>query len=172
MSMTDYFPKFKHLWDQLLNFEPFLEFSCGAMKVLSASHDKAYAMRFLMGLNENFETLRSQILMFDPFPSMSKVYTLVLQEESHKNIGQGGSCSSQPNAVAMYANLKGNSNWNKGSGKKERPFCTYCNMPEHTIENTTNFMVIHMDISLRGSPLPMQIRFPLIQAMLLLLRMP
>ena len=57
MTVTEYYTKFKHLWDQLLNFEPFLECSCGAMKILSASHDKAYVMRFLMGLNENFETL-------------------------------------------------------------------------------------------------------------------
>ncbi|XP_050277850.1 uncharacterized protein LOC126719325 [Quercus robur] len=48
--------RFKRLWDQLLNYEPLPECSCGAMKTLSASHDKAYVMRFLMGLNENFET--------------------------------------------------------------------------------------------------------------------
>ena len=34
----------------------------------------------------------------------------------------------------MYANSKGNSNWNKGNGKKERPFCTHYNMLGHTIE--------------------------------------
>ena len=81
-----------------------------------------------MGLNENFETLRSQILMYDPFPSMSKVYSLVLQEESHKSFGHGGFCSTQPDAIAMYANSKsssGNSTWIKGNGKKERPFCAH-----------------------------------------------
>ena len=57
MSMTKYYTKFKRLWEQLLNYKPLPECSCGAMKVLSASHDKAYVMRFLMGLNENFETL-------------------------------------------------------------------------------------------------------------------
>ena len=72
--------------------------------------------------------------MSNPFPSMSKVYSLVLQEESHKNIGYGGSCSNQLDVVAMYANSKGNSNWNKGNGKKGRPFCTHYNMPGHTIE--------------------------------------
>ena len=87
-----------------------------------------------MGLNENFETLRSQILMHDHFPSMSKVYSLVLQEESHKNIGQGNSTSSQFDAMAMYTNFKGNSNWNKGNGKKDKPFCTHYNMQGHTIE--------------------------------------
>ena len=127
MSVTEYYTKFKQLWDQLLNFEPFPECSCGAMKILSASHDKAYVMRFLMGLNENYETSRSQILMLDLFPSMSKVYSLVLQEESHKNIGHGVVGSSQSNAMAMFTNSKGNSNsnWNKGNGKKERPFCTH-----------------------------------------------
>ena len=37
----------------------------------------------------------------------------------------------------MYANSKNNSggsSWNKGNGKKERPFCTNCNMFGHTIE--------------------------------------
>lgn len=59
MIVTKYFTKLKHLWYQLLNYEPFLECSCRAMKILSASHNKANVMRFLMGLNENFETLRS-----------------------------------------------------------------------------------------------------------------
>ena len=58
MSATDYFTKFKCLWDQLLNYDPLPKCSCGAMKALSATHDKAYVMRFLMGLNENFDTLR------------------------------------------------------------------------------------------------------------------
>ena len=58
MSATDYFTKFKCLWDQLLNYDPLPKCSCGAMKALSDSHDKAYVMRFLMGLNENFDTLR------------------------------------------------------------------------------------------------------------------
>ena len=88
---------------------------------LGASHDKAYIMRFLMGLNENFDTFRSQIFMSEPFPSISKVYSLVLLEESHMSIGHGGSFSSQSDTVAMYAKSKGNSgnsNWNKGNNKK------------------------------------------------------
>ena len=136
MSATDYFKKFKCLWDQLLNYDPFPECSCGAMKALSASHDKTYVMRFLMGLNKSFDTLCSQILMSYSFPSISKVYSLVLQEESHKSIGHEGSFSPQPKTVAMHANSKGNSgnsNWKKGGNKKERPFCTHCNMLGHTL---------------------------------------
>ena len=45
--------------------------------------------------------------MSDPFPSMSKVYAPVLQEESHKNIGHGGSSTPQSDAIIMYANTEG-----------------------------------------------------------------
>jgi len=69
MLVTEYYTKFKRLWDQLLNYEPLPECSCGTIKLLSASHNKAYVMRFLMGLNENFKTLRSQILMHDHYVS-------------------------------------------------------------------------------------------------------
>jgi len=119
MFVTEHYAKFKQLRDQLLNYKPMPECSCGAIKILSNSHNKAYVMRFLMGLNESFDTVRSQILMLDLFPSMSNVYSLVLQEESHKNIGHGGSSSSQSNTMAMYANSKGNS---KGNGKKGKTF--------------------------------------------------
>ena len=76
--------------------------------------------------------------MQEPFPSISKIYILVLQEESHKSIGHRGSFSSQSDTVAMYVNSKGNSsnsNWNKGNNnKRERPLCTHCNMLGHTVE--------------------------------------
>ncbi|KAL4620596.1 hypothetical protein ACB092_06G166600 [Castanea dentata] len=138
LSVIEYFTKFKRLGDQLLNLEPLPECSYGAMKTLSATHDKAYVMQFFMGLNENFETIRTQIMMYEPFPSISKVYALVFQEESHRNIGHGGSFATKLDSVVMYVNSKGNSsgnaNWTKGNNKKERPLCTHCIMLGHTID--------------------------------------
>ena len=78
MTVTEYFTRFKKLWDQLLNLEPLPECTRGEIKTLSASHDKTCAMRFLMGLNENFKTIRTQILMQEPFPLIGKIYALVL----------------------------------------------------------------------------------------------
>ncbi|KAL4594210.1 hypothetical protein ACB092_12G004400 [Castanea dentata] len=134
MAVTEYFTKFKRLWDQLLNYELIPVCTCGTMKTLSAAHEKTHVMRFLMGLNEHFETIRSQILLYEPFPSLSKVYSLVLQEESHKNIGHGGLYSEKPYLVAMYVNSMGNNSGNKGCNKRERPLCTHCNMLGHTVD--------------------------------------
>ena len=86
-----------------------------------------------MGLNENFETVRSHILMLEPFPSMSKVYALVLQEESYKGIGHGSAFTPKPDSVAMYVNTKGNYG-SKARPKKERSLCTHCNMLGHTVD--------------------------------------
>ena len=38
-------------------------------------------MQFLMGLNESYGGIRSQILMLDPLPPVAKVFNLVIQEE-------------------------------------------------------------------------------------------
>ncbi|XP_050258405.1 uncharacterized protein LOC126703484 [Quercus robur] len=133
LSVTKYYSKFKKLWDQLIHYEPLPACTCGAMKILSIAHEKSYVMRFLMGLSESFETVRSHILMLEPFPSMSKVYALVLQEESHKGIGYGSTFTPRPDSVAMYANTRGYSG-NKGGLKKERPLCTHCNMLGQTVD--------------------------------------
>ncbi|XP_057958718.1 uncharacterized protein LOC131151495 [Malania oleifera] len=117
-QVTEYYTRFKKLWDQLLNLEPLPECTCGAIKALNVSHNKTYAMRFFMGLNENFENIRTQILMQEPFPSISKIYALVLQEESHKNVVHGGFYIAKPDSVAMYANSKGS---NSGYKPKGRP---------------------------------------------------
>ena len=102
--MIEYYTKFKRFWDQLLNYEPLLECSCGAMEVLSASHDKACVMRFLMALNENFKTLRSQILMPNPFPSVSKVMHGFFNRNHTKALDIEVLAHLNPNAAAIYAN--------------------------------------------------------------------
>lgn len=102
--------------------------------------NRAYAMRFLMGLNEIFSTIRSQILMSDPIPPISKVYSLVLQVETQKNISHW-SFQSQNDATTLYANSttnsgnNGNSNFgNKNGIRKQRPFCTHCNILGYTVD--------------------------------------
>lgn len=39
-------------------------------------------MKFLLGLNDYYATIRGQILLYEPLPNINKVLSLVLQEES------------------------------------------------------------------------------------------
>ena len=43
-------------------------------------------MQFLMGLNESFDGIQSQILLLDPLPSVNKVYSMVLRIEKQREV--------------------------------------------------------------------------------------
>ncbi|KAM3699515.1 hypothetical protein ACJW31_05G031200 [Castanea mollissima] len=43
-------------------------------------------MKFLMGLNESFSQVRTQVLLMDPIPSLSKVYSLLIQVETQNSV--------------------------------------------------------------------------------------
>ena len=48
-------------------------------------------MQFLMGLNESFDSVRSQILLLDSSPYVNKVYSMVfIIEKQRGGGGRGG----------------------------------------------------------------------------------
>ncbi|MCI34520.1 retrovirus-related pol polyprotein from transposon TNT 1-94 [Trifolium medium] len=51
------------------------------MRVARNNHHMLYAMHFLTGLNDNFNVVKSQILLIDPLPPMNKIFSTVLQHE-------------------------------------------------------------------------------------------
>lgn len=66
-------------------------------------------MQFLMGLNETYSTIRGQILLMNPLPSMRQAYSSVSQEEKQRLLSVtrtstelGGSA-----AMAMRHNNRG-----------------------------------------------------------------
>nr|XP_023886241.1 uncharacterized protein LOC111998374 [Quercus suber] len=132
LSVSDYFTNFKTLSDELMNCDPLPECSCGAMRILTEKFEKDCVMKFLMGLNENYAPIRTQVLMADLMPDLNKVCSMVLHEEMQKIIG---SSSSEFEASALYSNAhtKYNSG-NRYGNKKERPTSSHCGIQGHTIE--------------------------------------
>lgn len=51
-------------------------------KRLNDLQSREFVMKFLIGLNESFSQVRTQIFLMDPFPSVNKVYCLMIQEET------------------------------------------------------------------------------------------
>ena len=43
-------------------------------------------MKLLMGLNDSFSQVRTQILLMEPLPSVNKVHSLLVQEEMQTSI--------------------------------------------------------------------------------------
>jgi hypothetical protein len=94
-----------------------------------------YVMKFLVGLNDSYASVRGQILLMEPLPSINKVFALVSQEERQKELSStpmlhGVESGSTALAVTNYKPYGGNKNF----GKKERPVCSHCGITGHTVE--------------------------------------
>ena len=164
LSVSSYFTKFKTLWDEFINYQPFTVCTCACTcgsksSQLDAQH-KEHVFRFLMGLNDSYGNIIGQILLIEPLPSVSKVCSLILQEEKRRSIGHGGNMVYPIESTVMYANNNQNFQGNfqghkqgfhggkKGNSKKERPTCTYCGLVDHIADKC--YMAILQGISLKG----------------------
>ncbi|XP_075478953.1 uncharacterized protein LOC142519815 [Primulina tabacum] len=140
-SVSVYFTKIKALWEELNHFRPMCscgKCGCNGVKNLEAYIQMDYTMTFLMGLNESFTHIRSQVLLLDPLPPISRVFSLVVQEERQRAIGNQSSMNApNPNMAFAFKNDQNQSQFNNRPPprfSKGRPFCTHCNILGHTVE--------------------------------------
>ena len=92
-----------------------------------------------MGLNDSFLQVRTQILLMDPFPSVNKVYSFLIQEETQRSVTH---CSNtRVESVALIAKSQNfNVNYgvnyvgNNGNKGKDKPIYTHCGNSGHTID--------------------------------------
>lgn len=77
LRVSIYFTKLKKMWDELTCLRPFTSCTCGtctcgATKAIVAIESEDRLIQFLIGLNESYEHIKSQILIMDPLPNVSK----------------------------------------------------------------------------------------------------
>lgn len=91
MDVSELCTELKAMWDELDNFRPLpqckcaITCSCGAVQSTCTFRDQDHTIRFLKGLNEQYAHIRSQIIMMDPFPTISKAFSIVIQQERQLN---------------------------------------------------------------------------------------
>lgn len=94
-----------------------------------------YVMQFLMGLNESLSQARAHILLMDPLPPLTKVFSYVVQEDRQRAINNGvpiptSAAMRDPShsaAITVAANLS-------LKPKRDRPFCTHCCLQGHIVD--------------------------------------
>ena len=122
-------------------------------------------MHFLMGLNEEYNHSKDQILMMDPLPSVNKVYSLVLKIEKQRMVNMVHSNDTDITALLAKSHIIGHRNGRfeteisqfrgvqnsgnksfaprKGNHKgnyevtrdKDRLHCEHCGMIGHTMSS-------------------------------------
>ncbi|XP_042487071.1 uncharacterized protein LOC122067307 [Macadamia integrifolia] len=81
-SISAYYTILKGYRDELLSYHALPPCSCGALKTLHEFREPI----ILLGLNDSYAAVCSQILLMDPLPSVNKAYSILLQEERQRTL--------------------------------------------------------------------------------------
>ena len=91
-------------------------------------------MQFLMGLNYSYSQIKGHILLIEPLPSTNKVYSLLIQEERQRNVGNSNAHVKSTALVVKGSNSNPFFFGGKNSKGKDRPICSHCGRLGHTME--------------------------------------
>ncbi|KAK4391969.1 hypothetical protein Sango_1974700, partial [Sesamum angolense] len=91
MNVSVYYTGLKQLWDEVSCLIPPAmctcgRCTCGCSKTKTGRIEANQLMQFLMGLNEHYDNIRSQILVLDPLPNVNKAYSMVLRVERQRQV--------------------------------------------------------------------------------------
>ncbi|KZV48553.1 hypothetical protein F511_35340 [Dorcoceras hygrometricum] len=120
-----YFSKLKQLWDEYASLVtlPLCACACATARAY-VTHEKTQCLiQFLMGLNDSYGSIRSQILMMSTLPSVSQAFAIVSQEESHRMALKNQSMM-EVSTTAFYSSSE--------KRKSDLPRCENCNISGHT----------------------------------------
>ncbi|KAJ0833902.1 putative transcription factor interactor and regulator CCHC(Zn) family [Helianthus annuus] len=133
-TVADYYNRLTTMWKQ---FDAMLQLptcSCKAAKDYNDFSMLIRLMQFLMGLDDVYQPVRTNLLTREVFPSVKVAYSVVSREESHRlassgSKGQNVSFVSKPNQ--SFESKKKTTNQR---GPNPNLKCTHCNMIGHTID--------------------------------------
>ncbi|KAH9672059.1 retrotran gag 3 domain-containing protein [Citrus sinensis] len=140
-SLVIYFNTLKFYWDELSTLTIISSCKCETSNELQGLLETEKVFQFLMGLNDSYSSVRSQILAMEPLPNVGKAYSIIHQEERQRLLH----VSSQPSieSTALTANNKtqmtsrqNHSHLSHLHGVQEtqgrgRPFCDHCEKYGH-----------------------------------------
>ncbi|GJV83787.1 retrovirus-related pol polyprotein from transposon TNT 1-94 [Tanacetum coccineum] len=112
----------------------YAQFASELWKEIAERDSNSKLIQFLMKLNDEYESVRSQILAMDPLPTVNKAYYIVQQIKKQKQVTIH---TFEP--IAFFANMN---NKGKNDGRKEskgniidgKRYCTRCNQEGHTVD--------------------------------------
>ena len=124
MDLSTYIGRIASLKEEFLTFMPFTN---GA-EAQQIQVDKFFMVLTLIGLRQDLESVRDQILASPSVPSLDDVFARLLHLSSTQTLSTDGLLDSS--VLASQTNSRGGRSGNRG--RRQRPQCTYCNKFGHT----------------------------------------
>ncbi|CAL1382824.1 unnamed protein product [Linum trigynum] len=152
-TITQYYTHMKGLWEEYSQFNLIVPYGClpgnplpcAAVEPFRLKHNTDYLIRFLRGLNPEYDYIRTQQLMQKALPTVVHAFHDLLQHEQKLKAEGNGAGNKISQSVALTAGSysgAGSSNANstakssykgsgetgtyKGSGENDQLFCNYC----------------------------------------------
>ena len=155
-SIAEYFNKLSTLWKQFDALIQLPKCTCHAAEEFKKHNQLMKLMQFLMGLDDSYMQIRSNILSRDPLPDVKGAFAIISSEESHRYVvtGSGGGTSQKSQSSVFNSSVpnKGNFQRSPTSGNSFRPnngprnndnrrtsggpllVCEHCGFNGHTVD--------------------------------------
>nr|GEW75068.1 hypothetical protein [Tanacetum cinerariifolium] len=127
------------------NYRKIRKCTCSVLEKFALRDSNSKLIQFLMKLNDEYESVRSQILAMDPLSTVNKAYYIVQQIKKQRQVTNHvfkptaffANMNNKNNSNVRRDNNKGNRNEIKGETKNEISFkkvCTNCGQEGHMFE--------------------------------------
>ncbi|XP_019179617.1 PREDICTED: uncharacterized protein LOC109174843 [Ipomoea nil] len=153
MTVNDYYKKCRILWEQMNELRPLPickcdpRCACDLLDEIRSEREVNQIIRLLQGLSEDYNSLKSGVLILDPLPDMHIVFVMVEKFEMQLNITNlslSGLEATHANAVSSNSNTADeaiaaainqyNVRKNFTQNTVNRAKCTFGGMNSHTVE--------------------------------------
>ncbi|KAJ0470754.1 putative RNA-directed DNA polymerase [Helianthus annuus] len=131
-TVAEYYNKLTTMWKQ---FDAMLHLptcSCQAAKEFNDFSTLIKLMQFLMGLDDVYQSVRTNLLTREPLPSVKVAFSIISREESHRMSSTGSKVQSVSFVSKPSQSFDPRKKNNRGSNTGFK--CTHCNMLGHTVD--------------------------------------
>ncbi|KAI3830073.1 hypothetical protein L1987_04206 [Smallanthus sonchifolius] len=144
-SVSDYYHKLNSMWKQYDAILQLPACTCKAANKFSEFNQHLKLMQFLMGLDDIYQPIRSNLLTQEPLPNVKTAFSIISREESHR----GSNSSIKNQNVAFFTKNQSFDSQNVAFFTKNQSFdkqkkfvrgpnpnlkCSHCNKLGHTID--------------------------------------
>ncbi|CAH9099563.1 unnamed protein product [Cuscuta epithymum] len=162
LTVSQYFTQLQILWKELSIYRVVLACSCkskcncGILEKIQKERDDDCVIKFLRGLNDSYAQVRSQVMLIDPMPTLSRTFSLIQQQEREfgvnvsaipQEVSANALYQGNNDSITKFSNNRGGNSNNRGgfsstrggrsgrgNGNRNNKFCTKCNRTNHTVD--------------------------------------
>ncbi|XP_073025307.1 uncharacterized protein [Primulina eburnea] len=149
-TISVYYSKLKHLWDEYNSLVTLPSCECDTAKQYLNHENQQRLLQFLIGLNDSYMSIRSQILMMDPLPNVGQAFSILSQEETHRSLVP---VDAQPASVFYSSQYKSEEPKKYHTQHSASSYCDYCKWTGHTKATCYKLVGYPPGHRLHGQPL-------------------